>query len=119
MHNSSHHIQSKRQSAPIKNPLFPCQSAIMLSVALVTLNIVLVLSLALVILSAPPVMLSEAKHLPTLVMLNLTLIMLSPPLVILSKAKNLPSPIRIPIEVSTGNVLRTRLRFEQRLSRND
>src|SRR6266487_3253866 len=119
MHNSSHHIQSKRQSAPIKNPLLSCQSAIILSIPPVMLNGILVI-------------LSEAKNLPALVMLsdtlvmslalvmlNLTLIMLSPPLVILSKAKNLPSPISIPIEVSTGNVLRTRLRFEQRLSRND
>src|SRR6266566_8431465 len=100
MHNSSHHIQSKRQSAPIKNPLFSCQST--------------------VILSAPPVMSVALVMLSlTLVMLGVTLVILSLYLVILSEAKNLSSPIRIPIEVSTGNVLRTRLRFEQRLSRND
>src|SRR5438034_376725 len=106
MHDSSHHIQSKRQSAPIKNPLFPRQSAIILSVPLVMLNGILVI-------------LSEAKNLPALVILNVALIMLSLYLVILSEAKNLSSPIRILIEVRTGNVLRTRLRFEQRLSRND
>src|SRR6266566_4656426 len=101
MHNSSHHIQSKRQSAPIKNPLFSDQSALILTTL---------------------VILSEAKNLllpPRLLPDMTTLVMLSLYLVILSEAKNLSSPIRIPIEVSTGNVLRTRLRFEQRLSRND
>src|SRR6266487_3631720 len=112
MHNSSHHIQSKRQSAPIKNPLFPCQSTLILSVALVMLN------LTLVILSKAKNLLLHHRLLPdmtTLVMLNHTLAMLSLYFVILSKAKNLPSPTCIPIEVSAGNVLWTRLCLEQRL----
>src|SRR6266516_3721245 len=108
MHDSSHHIQSKRQSAPIKNPLFSYQGTIRLSIALVIWNIVLF-------------MLGVTLFIPSvvLVMLNVTFVMLSLYLVLLSVAKHLSSPIRILMEVSTGDILRTCLRFEQRLSRND
>src|SRR6266566_3392940 len=101
MHNCSHHIQSKRQSAPVKKTLFTCHRTIILSIALVILNLALVIQSVTLVLLSPP-----------LVILNLTL-------VILSEAKNLSSPNCILMEVSASNVLWTRLRFEQRLSRND
>src|SRR6266566_9965841 len=98
MHNSSHHIQSKRQSAPIKNPLFPCQSTIILSVPPVMLNGILVILSeaknlpALVRLSVPLVLLNLALVIQSvpLVLLSLYLVLLSLYLVILSEAKNLP-----------------------------
>src|SRR5215472_6009907 len=101
MHNSSHHIQSKRQSAPIKKTLFTHHRTVIPSLPLIT--------------QSPPLVIPSLP----LVTQSLPLAILSAPLVMLSEAKHLPAIIPILLEVSAGDTLRTRLRFEQRLSRND